>query len=152
MIRTVRFLTAAVAIISAMLACGTTVLQTAYYVCPTPVPTAVIPQPTPLPGTPLPLPTLLPLPPTPYVITPPQDFYVGDADHAGRHLAGAWLCRESARATIAGRGDVSVRAPARSGGGRGVGVVVVGRTVWKSRGGRMALCIEVLGRLLQHSR
>ncbi len=84
MTRTVRFLTAALAVVSAMLACGTAVLQTAYYVCPTPVPTAVTPQATPLPGTPLPLPTLLPLPPTPYVITSPQDFYVGDAVFVGQ--------------------------------------------------------------------
>lgn len=139
MTRTVRFLTAALAVVSAMLACGTAVLQTAYYVCPTPVPTAVTPQATPLPGTPLPLPTLLPLPPTPYVITPPQDFYVADADHAGRHLAGAWLCRESARAAIAGGGDVSVRSAARSGGGRRAGVAVVRRAVWDASGGALSV-------------
>ncbi len=78
MTRMLRFLTAAAAVVSAILACGTTVLQTAYYVCPTPVPTPFIPQPTPLPGTPL------PLPPTPYVITPPRDFYLGDAVFVGQ--------------------------------------------------------------------
>jgi hypothetical protein len=58
-------------------------MQTAYYVCPTAVPTMTVPQPTSLPGTPLLPPTLIPLPPTPYVITPPQDFYVGDAVFVG---------------------------------------------------------------------
>ncbi|MBK8135718.1 MAG: hypothetical protein IPK52_07760 [Chloroflexi bacterium] len=72
------------AFLVSVLACGTAIIQTAYYVCPTPVPTAVVPQPTPLPGTPLPFPTPIPLPPTPYIITPPQDFYVGDAVYVGQ--------------------------------------------------------------------
>ncbi len=75
---------AILAVAAAILACGTVVTQTAYYACPTPVPTAVVPQPTPLPGTPLPFPTPIPLPPTPYIITPPQDFYVGDAVFVGQ--------------------------------------------------------------------
>ena len=79
-----RFLFAAIVLMAAILACGTVVTQTAYYACPTPIPTVVVPQPTPLPGTPLPFPTLIPLPPTPYVITPPQDFYVGDAVYVGQ--------------------------------------------------------------------
>ena len=75
---------AVAAFLVSVLACGTAVTQTAHYVCPTPIPTAVVPQPTPLPGTPLPFPTPIPLPPTPYVITPPQDFYVGDAVYVGQ--------------------------------------------------------------------
>jgi hypothetical protein len=78
-----RFWVAAAAFLASILACGTTVIQTAYYVCPTPVPTIAVPQPTPPAGTPLPLPTLVALPPTPYVLTPPQDFYVGDAVFVG---------------------------------------------------------------------
>lgn len=73
----------AAAFLASVLACGTAVTQTAYYVCPTAVPTTAAPEPTPFVGTPLPLPTLIPLPPTPYVITPPQDFYVGDAVFVG---------------------------------------------------------------------
>jgi hypothetical protein len=63
------------------LACGTVVTDTASYVCPTaiPQPTATV-----LAGTPLP--TLVP-PPTPYTITPPQDFYVGDAVYVGQQGA-----------------------------------------------------------------
>jgi hypothetical protein len=74
---------AAAAFLASVLACGTAVTQTAYYVCPTAIPTVFAPDPTPLPGTSLPLPTLVPLPPTPYVIMPPQDFYVGDAVFVG---------------------------------------------------------------------
>jgi hypothetical protein len=72
------------AFVVSILACGTAVTQTAYYACPTVVPTPALPQPTVLPGTPLPPPTLIPLPPTPYIITPPQDFYVGDAVLVGQ--------------------------------------------------------------------
>lgn len=71
-------------ILIAVLACGTVVTQTPYYVCPTAVPTPFIPPPTPLPGTPRPLPTPFPIPPTPYVITPPQDFHIGDAVIVGQ--------------------------------------------------------------------
>lgn len=74
---------AVAAFLASVLACGTAVTQTAYYVCPTAIPTVAAPEPTPLIGTPLPLPTLIPLPPTPYVITPPQDFYIGDAVFVG---------------------------------------------------------------------
>jgi hypothetical protein len=78
-----RFWIATAAFVMSILACATTVTQTAYYVCPTAIPTVIAPSPTPLGSTPLPLPTLIPLPPTPYVITPPQDFYVGDAVFVG---------------------------------------------------------------------
>lgn len=71
-------------LILAILACGTVVTDTPYYTCPTAVPPTVVPEPTVLPGTLLPFPTLIPLPPTPYSITPPQDFYVGDAVFVGQ--------------------------------------------------------------------
>lgn len=70
-------------LLAAILACGTAVTHTPHYVCPTALPTPFIPQPTPLPGTLLPPLTPIPLPPTPYIITPPQDFYVGDAVFVG---------------------------------------------------------------------
>lgn len=73
----------------AILACGTVVTDTPYYTCPTPIPPTTTSEPTILPGTPLPFPTLIPLPPTPYIITPPQDFYTGDAVLVG--LPGAPL-------------------------------------------------------------
>jgi len=78
-----RFWLAPVLLIFAILACGTSVTQTPYYTCPTAIPPTIAPQPTYLPGTPIPFPTLLPLPPTPYIITPPQDFYRGDAVFVG---------------------------------------------------------------------
>jgi hypothetical protein len=62
----------------AALACGTIVTDMASYSCPTPVPQ---PTTTVLPGTPEPT---LPPPATPYSITPPQDFYVGDAVFVGQ--------------------------------------------------------------------
>ena len=68
-------------LIFAALACGMVVMDTAYYACPTQIP---IPTVTILPGTPLP-PILIP--PTPYVITPPQDFYVDDAVFVGQQNA-----------------------------------------------------------------
>lgn len=76
-LRSIYLLVAPVMLMLAMLACGTVVTQQAYYTCPT-----IVPQPTAtvLAGTPLPFPQL---PPTPYSITPPQDFYVGDAVFVG---------------------------------------------------------------------
>ena len=75
------------------LACsGTTaamqILDQPVYVCPTAAPVIPTPFPTfpPIPGLPtwVPLPTPIPPPsPTPYVIRPPQDFYVGDAVFTG---------------------------------------------------------------------
>jgi hypothetical protein len=62
----------------AVLACGTIVTDLASYTCPTAVPQATA---TTLAGTPQPT---LPPPPTPYTITPPQDFYVGDAVLVGQ--------------------------------------------------------------------
>lgn len=81
--RLMSLLVAPVTLMLAILACGTVVTQQAYYTCPTPIPPTPVPQPTVLPGTPIPFPTLIPLPPTPYIITPPQDFYVGDAVFVG---------------------------------------------------------------------
>ena len=78
-----RFWIAPVLLVFAVLACGTSVTQTPYYTCPTAIPPTDAPQPTYLPGTPIPFPTLLPLLPTPYIITPPQDFYLGDAVFVG---------------------------------------------------------------------
>lgn len=80
--RSIYALIAPVMLLLAVLACGTVVTQQAYYTCPTAVPPTAAPQPTVLPGTPIPFPTLA-LPPTPYSITPPQDFYVGDAVFVG---------------------------------------------------------------------
>lgn len=82
--RLVYILVAPVMLILAILACGTVVTDTPFYICPTVVPPTIVPEPTVLPGTPLPFPTLIPLPPTPYSITPPQDFYVGDAVFVGQ--------------------------------------------------------------------
>ncbi len=66
------------------LACGTPISDVPVYACPTPTPMATA-SPTPY-GTPLPPGWTPPLPtayPTPYIITPPQDFYVGDAIFTG---------------------------------------------------------------------
>ena len=79
----IRLWIAGAAFLASVLACGTAVTQTAYYVCPTAIPTVAAPQPTSLPSTLLPPPTLIPLLPTPYVITPPQNFYVSDAVFVG---------------------------------------------------------------------
>jgi len=69
-------------VIFAILACGGTPLtSTPLYTCPTDAP---LPTATTLLGTPAP--TMLP-PPTPFVITSPQDFYVGDAIFIGGQLA-----------------------------------------------------------------
>ncbi|MBZ0299391.1 MAG: hypothetical protein K8J31_06615 [Anaerolineae bacterium] len=78
LLRSIYVLVAPVMLVFAALACGTLVTETASYTCPT-----AIPQPTStvLAGTPEP--TLAP-PPTPYTITPPQDFYVGDAVFVGQ--------------------------------------------------------------------
>jgi hypothetical protein len=78
LLRSIYVLVAPVMLIFAALACGTVVMDQAYYTCPT-----AIPQPTStvLPGTPEP--TMMP-PPTPYTIAPPGDFYVGDAVFAGQ--------------------------------------------------------------------
>ncbi len=83
MLRPIYLLVAPIMLLFAVLACGTMVTQQAYYTCPTAVPPTPAPQPTVLPRTPLPFPTIIPLPPTPYIITPPQDFYVGDAVFVG---------------------------------------------------------------------
>lgn len=77
LLRSIYVLIAPVMLMFAALACGTIVTDSAYYVCPTavPQPTATV-----LPGTPLPPPEI---PSTPYIIAPPQDFYVGDAVFVG---------------------------------------------------------------------
>ncbi len=77
LLRSMYVLIAPVMLMFAALACGTIVTDSAYYICPTavPQPTATV-----LPGTPLPPPEI---PPTPYIITPPQDFYVDDAVFVG---------------------------------------------------------------------
>ena len=84
LLRSIYLLFVPVMLLFAALACGTVVTDSAFYVCPTPVPPTAGPQPTYLPGTPIPLPTPIPPPPTPYRIAPPQDFYVGDAVFVGQ--------------------------------------------------------------------
>jgi hypothetical protein len=78
LLRSIYLLVAPVMLLFAALACGTLVTDTASYTCPTAVPQATA---TTLAGTPQPT---LPPPPTPYTITPPQDFYVGDAVFVGQ--------------------------------------------------------------------
>src|SRR5688572_29132692 len=78
LLRSIYRLVAPVMLVFAALACGTVVTDTASYICPTRVPQ---PTATTLAGTP---PPTLPPPPTPYTITPPQDFYVGDAVFVGQ--------------------------------------------------------------------
>jgi hypothetical protein len=78
LLRSIYLLVAPVMLIFAALACGTIVTDTASYTCPTAAPQATA---TTLAGTPMPT---LPPPPTPYNITPPQDFYVGDAVFVGQ--------------------------------------------------------------------
>jgi hypothetical protein len=84
LLRSIYLLVAPVMLIFAALACGTAVTDSAFYVCPTRVPATAGPQPTYLPGTPIPPPTSIPPLPTPYRISPPQDFYVGDAVFVGQ--------------------------------------------------------------------
>lgn len=81
LLRSIYLLVAPIMLVFAAIACGTLVTDTASYTCPTAVPQATA---TTLAGTPQP--TLLP-PPTPYRITPPQDFYVGDAVFVGQQGA-----------------------------------------------------------------
>jgi hypothetical protein len=81
LLRSIYLLVAPVMLLFAALACGTLVTDTASYACPTAVPQATA---TALAGTPMPT---LPPPPTPYTITPPQDFYVGDAVFVGQQGA-----------------------------------------------------------------
>jgi hypothetical protein len=78
LLRSIYLLVAPVMLLFAVLACGTIVTDLASYTCPTPVPQATA---TTLAGTPIPT---LPPPPTPYTISPPQDFYVGDAVFVGQ--------------------------------------------------------------------
>src|SRR5690554_653738 len=78
LLRSIYLLVAPVMLLFAVLACGTLVTDTATYTCPTAVPQATA---TTLAGTPMPT---LPPPPTPYTISPPQDFYVGDAVFVGQ--------------------------------------------------------------------
>lgn len=78
LLRSIYLLVAPVMLLFAILACGTIVTDLASYTCPTAVPQATA---TTLAGTPVPT---LPPPPTPYSITPPQDFYVGDAVFVGQ--------------------------------------------------------------------
>ena len=78
LLRSIYLLVAPVMLLFAALACGTLVTDTASYTCPTRVPQPTL---TTLAGTPMPT---LPPPPTPYTITPPQDFYVGDAVFVGQ--------------------------------------------------------------------
>jgi hypothetical protein len=78
LLRSIYLLVAPVMLLFAALACGTLVTDTASYTCPTAVPQATA---TTLAGTPMPT---LPPPPTPYTITPPQNFYVGDAVFVGQ--------------------------------------------------------------------
>jgi len=77
LLRSIYLLVAPVMLLFAVLACGTIVTDLASYTCPTRVPQATA---TTLAGTPIPT---LPPPPTPYTISPPQDFYVGDAVFVG---------------------------------------------------------------------
>ncbi|MEO8608800.1 MAG: hypothetical protein ABI690_12995 [Chloroflexota bacterium] len=91
LLRSIYLLVAPVMLVFAVLACGTVVTDSAFYVCPTRVPPTAGPQPTYLPGTPIPLPTPIPPPPTPYRIEPPQDFYVGDAVFVGQSGAALHL-------------------------------------------------------------
>jgi len=81
LLRSIYLLVAPVMLLFAALACGTIVTDLASYTCPTSVPQATA---TTLAGTPMPT---LPPPPTPYSITPPQDFYVGDAIFVGQQGA-----------------------------------------------------------------
>jgi hypothetical protein len=78
LLRSIYLLVAPVMLLFAVLACGTLVTDTASYTCPTAAPQATA---TTLAGTPMPT---LPPPPTPYSITPPQNFYVGDAVFVGQ--------------------------------------------------------------------
>ena len=78
LLRSIYLLVAPVMLLFAVLACGTLVTDLASYTCPTSVPQATA---TTLAGTPMPT---LPPPPTPYTITPPQDFYLGDAVFVGQ--------------------------------------------------------------------
>jgi len=81
LLRSIYLLVAPLMLVFEVLACGTLVTDIASYTCPTSVPQATA---TTLAGTPMP--TLPPLP-TPYTITPPQDFYVGDAVLVGQQGA-----------------------------------------------------------------
>ena len=81
LLRSIYLLVAPVMLLFAALACGTLVTDLASYTCPTAVPQATA---TTLAGTPMPT---LPPPPTPYNISPPQDFYVGDAVFVGQQGA-----------------------------------------------------------------
>ncbi len=81
LLRSIYLLIAPVMLLFAVLACGTLVTDTASYTCPTAAPQATA---TTLAGTPMPT---LPPPPTPYSITPPQDFYLGDAVLVGQQGA-----------------------------------------------------------------
>lgn len=81
LLRSIYLLVALVMLLFAVLACGTLVTDLASYTCPTAVPQATA---TTLAGTPMPT---LPPPPTPYTISPPQDFYVGDAVFVGQQSA-----------------------------------------------------------------
>ncbi len=78
LLRSIYLLVTPVMLLFAVLACGTIVTDLASYTCPTAVPQATA---TTMAGTPTPT---LPPPPTPYTITPPQDFYVGDAVFVGQ--------------------------------------------------------------------
>jgi len=78
LLRSIYRLVAPIMLLFAALACGTLVTDTASYTCPTAVPQATA---TTLAGTPIPT---LPPPPTPYTISPPQDFYIGDAVFVGQ--------------------------------------------------------------------
>lgn len=78
LLRSIYLLLAPIMLVFAALACGTIVTDTASYTCPTAAPQATS---TTLVGTPLP--TVPPLP-TPYIILPPQDFYLGDAIFVGQ--------------------------------------------------------------------
>jgi hypothetical protein len=78
LLHSIYLLVAPIMLLFAVLACGTIVTDLASYICPTAVPQATA---TTLAGTPIPT---LPPPPTPYTITPPQDFYVGDAVFVGQ--------------------------------------------------------------------
>jgi hypothetical protein len=81
LLRSIYLLVAPLMLLFAALACGTLVTDLASYTCPTAVPQATA---TTLAGTPMPT---LPPPPTPYTITPPQDFYIGDAVFVGQQGA-----------------------------------------------------------------
>jgi hypothetical protein len=89
LLRSVYVLVVPIMLMFAMMACGTIVTDTAFYLCPTRFPSTSIPQ-TVGPSTPIVIPTLAPTVTT-YRIIAPQDFYVGDAVFVGQPNAPLYL-------------------------------------------------------------